>query len=380
MQRLPKREDTPIRVLHVVGGMNCGGIDTWLMHVLRRIDRERFRFEFLVHSPDPGHYDEEILALGGRILYCPGVSRPWEYALRFTELVQANGPYDIVHSHVYLFSGYVLWLAALAGIPNRIAHIHTTKDGKGNGPPRRLYRWLMLNLVRKYTTAGLGASQRAVAALFGPHWETGSRFRVLPCAIDLEPYAHLPPRGAVRRSLGIAEEALLVGHVGRFDPPKNHSFLLEVAACILNRRADTWFLLAGDGPLRPQMEQKAHSLGISERIIFAGVRADVPALMAAMDAFLLPSLWEGGPIVLIEAQAAGLSCVASDAVAEEAILVPDAVRRMPLTAGASEWAEALLEHVVEQDHICRRKALEKVMASDFNLQTALPKLLELYLG
>lgn len=312
----------PIRVLEFVGAMDYGGVETWLMHVWRHIDRTKFQFDFCYTKPDPGAFAPEIEALGGRMVACPlEKSNPIDFARRFRALLR-EGRYDIVHSHVHHFSGFVLRLAHRAGVPMRIAHCHNTSDGKASTPPRLLYRALMSHWIRKYATYGLAASAPAAAALFGPDWQSDPRFRVLYCGIDLEPFRQEVSREAVRQELGIPADAPVVGHVGRFTPQKNHAFLLDIAAEVVKRRPEVRFLLVGEGPLRPAMEAKAHNLHIEKKVVFTGTRADVPRLMlGAMDLFVFPSLWEGLPIVLVEAQAAGLRCVASDSVPQEASVV-----------------------------------------------------------
>jgi glycosyltransferase involved in cell wall biosynthesis len=366
-----------LRVLHVVGRMHRAGVETWLMQILRRVDQARYQFDFLVQSAIPGDYDDEILSLGGRILYCEGVSNPWKYAVNFLKVVEKNGPYDAIHSHVFLYSGYVIWLAALSGIPRRVAHSHSTCDGKANTLSRHMYRYMMQRLINRYATIGLGTSRDACKALFGPSWEKDPRYRVLYCGIDVQSFINLPRPEVVRRLLGIPENASVVGHVGRFAPMKNHAFLLEIAAQALAQRADIWVLLVGDGPLRSEMEQRARDLGIAQRVVFTGVREAAPSLMAAMDVFLFPSLWEGLGIVLVEAQAAGVPCVVSDVVPEEASIVPGAIRRLPLESGVQEWTHAVLSSL-DRGTVGRESWLQMVTESPFNLDRTFQELMNVY--
>src|SRR5271157_154375 len=114
----------PIRILHVVGSMDRGGVETWLMNVLRHIDRDRFRMDFLVHTNQPAAYDAEVQSLGARILRCPATRHPIRYARRFLKIAKQFGPFDVLHSHVHDYSGYVVWLGRLAGVPIRISHSH----------------------------------------------------------------------------------------------------------------------------------------------------------------------------------------------------------------------------------------------------------------
>jgi len=331
-----------VKILHVVGGTVRGGTSTWLVDLLRHIDRERFCFDFLIPSTKPGCHDNEICALGGKIFRCPLWPKPWEFWLRFRRILRENGPYSVVHSHPLGITGYVMRLAAHEGVPMRIAHAHSAPDGRGDGLSRFCYQMLMKRWIDKYATVGLGVSKEANRAIFGASWKGDPRCRVFHCSIDLPSFGQLPDSTKTRRALGIPQDALVVGHVGRFVSAKNHAFWVEVAREVVQRHPDPWFMLVGDGKLRPMIEQKVRALGLRDRFIFTGLRRDVPALMAAMDTFLFPSYWEGLGLALVEAQTAGLRCVTSDSVPVEASVIPAHVTRLSLTAGAPTWAEAVL--------------------------------------
>ncbi|MGH2604819.1 MAG: glycosyltransferase, partial [Dehalococcoidia bacterium] len=171
-----------MRILHVVGGMDHGGIQSWLMHILRNIDRDRFRMDFLVHTDAPCAYDEEIRALGSRILPCLDPSRPVTYGRRFRAIVRRSGRYQVVHSHVHHFSGYVAMLARRERVPVRIVHSHTAPVAAGLPLQRRTYLALMKHWIRRHATVGLGVSQEATVSLFGPEWHADGRFRIAYCS------------------------------------------------------------------------------------------------------------------------------------------------------------------------------------------------------
>ncbi len=175
------------RILHVVWEINRGEIATWLMHILRHIDRECFQMDFLVHTTQPSIYDQEILAFGSQIIPCLYPSRLWIYASNFQRILSKYGPYDVVHSHVNYFSGYILRLAQQRGISTCIAHSHIDTSLMENQVEfsRQMYFSLMKGWIKRYATHGLGCSPNALMNLFGEDWETDSRWQILYC----EPFA-----------------------------------------------------------------------------------------------------------------------------------------------------------------------------------------------
>ena len=368
----------PIRILHVVGGMNRGGIETWLMHILRNIDRQHFEMDFLVNTAESCSYDDEILALGSKISRCLNPTKPLVYSAEFKQILKDNAPYDIVHSHVHHYSGFTLFLAKQAGVPIRIAHSHndTSSAEAQAGWKRRLYLTLMEKSIAHYATLGLGASDEAAADLFGSTWKNDPRWQILYCGLDLTPFQKQPDP-TLRAEFNIPADAFVIGHVGRFEAQKNHQFILEIAAEVVKQKPNMRLFLVGVGPLREEVEQKAARLGLSDKTIFAGVRADVPQLMlSVMDVFLFPSLFEGLGLVLIEAQAAGLVSVISDVVPQAADIVAPLVERLPLSNSASTWAETILAR--HQTAIAQSEALSLVMDSQFNLDICLKQLKKIY--
>lgn len=370
----------PMRILHVFSGLDMGGAETWFMHMLRRLDPAHVQMDVLVRSPRAGVYADEVRALGGRV--CSGFAhrRVWSYRHEFQRIIDRYGPYDAIHSHIRHFSGYVLRLAHHARIPARIVHIHSDNrfEYATTSRARRLYLTLMRRWIRQYATLGLCTSQQAAVGMFGPDWQRDPRWRVLYCGIDLEPFAAAVDRAAVRAELALPPDALVLGHVGRFVQQKNHVFLLDILAEMCQHAPHVRLLLVGDGPLLPQIQARANAAGLSERVVFAGARPDVARLMrGAMDGFVLPSHTEGLGLGLVEAQAAGLPCLCSDVVPDEAIVVEPLVQRLALTQSAAAWASALLA----QQHQPRPNpsaALAQVQRSPFAVEQSLESLMRCY--
>jgi glycosyltransferase involved in cell wall biosynthesis len=371
-----------VRILHVVGGMNLTGIEMWLMHILRYINRDRFQMDFLVHTTQMCTYEDEMRAFGSRIIPCLHPSQPWLYARDFKRILREYGPYDIVHSHIHHYNGFILRLAQQSGIPIRIAHSHydTSSIEAKKGLLRNLYLALMKLWINRYATVGLGCSRDAVIDLFNPIGEADTRWRVLYYGIDLNPFHSFVDRVAVRGEFGLPADAFVIGHIGRFVEQKNHGFLLDIAAEVAKREPKMRLLMIGEGPLKSGIEQKVVQMGLSDRVIFAGGRSDIPRLMlGAMDLFLFPTLYEGLGLVLIEAQAAGLPCIFSDIVPTEADVIKPLVRRFSLSEPASAWAEAILAAKASSQEIAQTEALRLVEQSSFNIQTSVKELEQLYL-
>ncbi len=350
--RRPERaEKPPIRVLHVLGSLERGGVETWLLNLLASLDRSSWQFDFCTLGPHSGRYAGVARARGGDVLPCPlgtgrGPATACDFAARFYRLLRA-GRYQVVHSHVHHFSSFVLGVAQAAGVPVRVAHSHNTHDGASDTWRRRLYLAAASRLLAKTATLPLACSRDAVAPLFGRRFgrrsNKDSPVRIVHYGLS-EPLTAAPLDTRLRWELGLAGGAPVIGHVGRFDRQKNHEFLLKVAAVIQPRRPDLRWLLVGEGERRREIERRARALGLSQTIVFCERREDISALLvSAMDLFLLPSLYEGLPLVLLEAQAAGLRSLASARVTREAAAVEGAVEFLPLEAGPGAWAERALD-------------------------------------
>jgi glycosyltransferase involved in cell wall biosynthesis len=371
------------RVLHVVRSMASAGVETWLMHVLRRIDARRVSMDFLVHTDLECAYDAEIEKRGCRILRCVEPTCSPRYAFRIRELIGLNGPYHVVHSHLHHFSGYVLRLARMARVESRIAHSHsnTSLIDKHSGWIRKSYLRLMKSWIRADATGMVAASTPAGECLFGRDWKQDARSRVLHCGIDLELFPRGVARDAVRARVraawNIPPDAFVIGHVGRFDPPKNHDFLMNLAAEAMRQDPSAILVLVGDGRLRNAIHERVSQRSLSNRVVFAGVRDDVPELLAAMDVFVFPSKYEGLGLAVVEAQAAGLRCVISDVIPAEADLVPGLVQRLSLGEGAAAWAGAVtLTRTRKRPD--PEESLRAVRGTSLNIERSVEQLYVLY--
>ena len=331
-----------LRVLHSVGHLSRGGIETWLYQMLRRLDTERFEHHVLVWTSDEEAFTAEFRQAGAIIHAFPDYKNPLRFARRFRAMLKEAGPFDILHTHGTQYHGFVMLLAKACGIGARIAHSHTDIRPvlREAGQGYRAYAAAGHAAIRRCATAGLAVSQDAAASMFGPGWQADPRWRIHYCGVDLQLFK-VAPNPDLRDALGIPACRRVFGHVGRFEPQKNHHFLIEViaAACALDEAAH--FLLIGDGSLCDRHVAEIARRGLGSRVTLIRDCRSVPLhMVSVMDGFVLPSLYEGLALVAVEAQAAGLACLLSAPLREAAASAR--VTLLPLEAGASAWARALL--------------------------------------
>lgn len=329
--------DGPLRVLHVVVNMNRGGAETLIMNLYRNIDRTKIQFDFLTCFE--GVFDEEIKQLGGKIHRIPYVTKSGHRAyIKNLNQFFANHSYKIVHSHMDKMSGFVLKAAARAKIPVRIAHSHNTSSE--GGPLIKTYKWMAGKNIPKYATAYYACSIKAASWLFE---KESSRSHILKNGIECDQYMYSPAkRNEMRKLFNLSETAFVIGHVGRFNQQKNHSFLLEVFSEFVQNVPDAHLFLVGGGALQHTIEKKIQDLNIAENVHMLGVRDDIHLVMQVFDVFAFPSLHEGLPVTLIEAQCAGIPCIISDTISNEVDLDCGLINALPIT-DKQIWVETLLK-------------------------------------
>ncbi|NCO03734.1 MAG: glycosyltransferase family 1 protein [Alphaproteobacteria bacterium] len=373
-----KPSQRPLRILHVAFTMHARGTETWLMNVLRRIDRNRFQLDFLTIKDEEGFYDKEIKALGGNLLACPHPSNKGAFLRGLKEVLEKNN-YDIVHAHPYTLSGLVLMQAARANVPVRIVHSHTDrrKATRDKSFLKQLYIKSMKKVLSKTATYGLAASGDAAKSLFGDKWKNDPRWNVMYCGIDLEPFKKMKSKKEIRTELGIPEKADVIGHVGGFHFEKNHEFLIDRFITLSKKNMRLHLLLVGDGPLKERMIDKVRTSGLEGRVTFTGTRGDISNVLSAMDLFVFPSLFEGLGLAVVEAQAAGLRCLVSDTLPYEVEVVEGAVEFLPLDNNEDNWEKIILERL-QTTGIDRGRALAQIESSPFNIQHNVTMLMDLY--
>lgn len=302
----------PVRILHVVGGMGPGGLETMIMNWYRKLDKSKFQFDFLVHHKEKCFYDDEIESLGGRIhhLSLANDHNFIKYWFDLKRFFNTHKEYQIVHGHHSNFGVFYLSAAKQAGVPWRISHSHIASYSK---TIRGVIFYLLSRLFKVNANVYYACSELA-----GDYMYAKRNYMVINNGIDTNRFRfNNSDREKVRKQYGF-DDSFVVCHVGRFFDQKNHSFLIDVFQEFQKRQSNSYLLLIGVGPLQEFIRNKVKKLGLDGRVLFLNEQRDVPSFLSASDMFLFPSLYEGLPLTLVEAQTSGLPILCSDTISTEA--------------------------------------------------------------
>lgn len=355
-----------IRVLQIVTYMGRGGLETMIMNYYRNIDRNKVQFDFLVHRQEEADYDKEIVALGGKIYHMPMLNPFSKSYFNALDSFFKEHKYDIVHCHLDCMSAYPLKIAQKNGVRVRIAHSHNKSQDKNLKYPIKLYS---KRLIPKYATHLLSCGKAADDWMFN-----GKPYTILNNAIDAQSYRFDKQiREEMREQLGFNQEDFVIGHVGRFNPQKNHNFIIDVFNFVHKKNTAAKLVLVGTGDGQKAIKEKVESLALSDSVLFLGNRTDVNKILQAMDVFLFPSLYEGLPLSIIEAQAAGLPCVISDNVPSECI-VTDLIEAASLDDALAKWEIV----ITSKKSVKRKDTYELIKKSGFDVKSNVLVLEKMY--
>ncbi|MGE6630127.1 glycosyltransferase family 1 protein [Bacillus sp. NPDC077027] len=369
------------RILHIVGGMNRGGAETMIMNLYRALDRTKIQFDFVSHRYDSCDYDDEIRHLGGRIFYVPSIGQtsPISFVKKLSETIKRTGPYQAVHAHTDFQTGFSALAAKLAGVPIRICHSHNTAWKKNQNWIDSLMLKGLRQLILSFSTQLCACGEEAGVFLFGKRKMDKGRVEVLPNGIDIDIFNQQSElsKDRVKKQLNLNENRMIIGHIGRFHEQKNHPFLLAIARQLKKQGVSFQLVLVGDGPLRSEMEKVVLREGLQEETIFTGVVEEVPLYMRAFDVFVMPSLFEGLPLVLVEAQASALPCIISDHITEEVDIGCGLVKRISLNASEYLWMKEILE-AYHSDPPRRELIMSALADKGFDVKGNVTRVMNLY--
>lgn len=357
----------PIRILHIVTYMGRGGLETMIMNYYRNIDRSKVQFDFLTHRQERWDYDDEIEKLGGKIYRLPRLN-PFSpsYLKALDGFFKEHKEYKIVHCHQDCLSGIPLKYAKKNGVPFTIAHSHNANQDKNL---KYLVKLIAKNNISKYSDHLFACGKEAGEWMFKT-----SDFEILNNAIDTKRYIYNEEKSLeMKEKLGVTDK-FVIGHVGRFRLQKNHSFIIDIFKEVCKKEPNSTLLLVGDGPLEEEIKKKVDDLGLLDKVKFLGARDDVNDLMQAMDVFILPSLFEGFPLTMIETQASGLNCIISDKVPKECIVTKN-VKSISLEKSPKYWANEIIKSKNKE----RKNLYNEIQDAKFDIKSNAIGLQEFYL-
>ncbi|HBA37313.1 MAG TPA: glycosyltransferase family 1 protein [Firmicutes bacterium] len=365
--------EQPLRIAQIIGKWVGGGVEAVVMNYYRNIDHSKIQFDFICDSDSTNIPYDEIKKLGGKVILIPPYQKVISYHRELKKVLK-DGNYKIVHSHINTLSVFSLFAAKCAGVPVRIAHSHSTTNKQEF--KKHLLKMALRPFSKVFATDYMCCSELAGRWLFGDKTYDKGKVYLLNNAIDLDKFAYNENiRKAKRKELKIDEDTLVIGHIGRFVEQKNHSFIIDIFDEVHKENPNSVLVLVGQGPLQDEIKEKVHTLGLDESVKFLGQRNDVGELYQAIDLFLLPSLYEGLGMVLIEAQAAGLPCVCSTEVPKIA-QVTENVEFVDLQSNLQKWTSKIEENL---NFLERHDTIKQISKHGYNIKLEKEMLEKYYL-
>ena len=343
-----------VRVLHVFGRLDSGGAESRTMDIYRHIDRSKVQFDFAVHTEDECFFSQEVRQLGGRIHAFPRFkgTNYREYKKAWDDFFQNHPEYDIIHGHMTTTAFIYLKRAKKHGLKKRIMHAR-------NANKDTVIKYVLSRLGKKYATDLFAVSKLAGLSEFGKKAFKNNQVQIIPNAIEVDKYTFDEhSREHYRNEFQLSNDNKAIIHIGRFHKQKNHEFLIDIFSELRKNHSNYELFLVGDGPLKKEIMDKVKQLSLEEHVWFLGVRDDVPKLLSAMDMLVFPSLYEGLPGVVLEAQASGLPCFISDQITKEVVL-SDNVKQISLNQDKNDWIETIIKCNVEEDRIQQANILKQ---------------------
>lgn len=362
-----------IKVLHVFECFDQGGIENFVMNVFRNIDRNQFEFSFAFITRKKGVFDDEAKDLGGSIYLFDSEKKSFSnYKKSLSRIIKEFGPFDVVHSHMYFFSGYILKIAKRNGVPIRIAHSHDTQKGKDPTFLRKMYESLMRKMIIHNATKLVACSDEAGRYLFKNH-----QFITLYNGIDVNRFAFCEEaRQQIRLLYGITNDDKVYLNVGRMADQKNQLFLIDVFSEIRKKISNSKLLIVGDGDLRQQIETKIGDLALTNDVLLIGNVKNTEDYYSASDVFIMPSKYEGLGIVATEAQCSGLPVFASNHVPRE-VSVASSFFFLDLNRSPKDWAEYIYGNSATGD---RSSSYQVIKDTKFDIRETVRVLSNIYKG
>lgn len=366
-----------IKILHVYTIMNRGGAETFIMNVFRNIDRDRYQFDFLCTSNGKGDYDDEILSLGGHIYHYDSFSQKnvFKVICDTKKIIKEHGPYDVIHIQFQFYSAVYCIAAKIAGIKQIIVHSHNASDKDNNGFVRKIYFTIARKVIGLFSTNRLACGEKSGRFLFG----NNMTFQTIYNGMNIKEYSKVDIEKMQQLiSKYELKNKLIIGHVGRFEKQKNHDFFIKIAKEFLNRKVDFKIILVGRGTGFDEFKNKVRKENLDNYFIFAGIQQETNVYYKLFNVLVMPSLYEGFPVSIVESLACGTPCVLSDTITKEVNLIDNMCSFISLNDDIKKWCDVIID---KSKITCDRNKCVKILEEKgFSINSTIEKITNVYLN
>lgn len=362
-----------------MGGMNRAGAESMIMTLYRVLDKEKYQFDFLVYKKDKQDYEDEIISMGGRVIHLPlkaGLKGKLKSINGIHKIIRDYGPFEAIHIATLHNSAFPL----IASIPyhniRRIVHSHNTSNVVNPGVGKKIYNWITKKIIQSTTQYRLACGKEAGEYLFGKH-QFNKDGIIINNSVNVEAFYHSRKANVnkIKAELNLSNK-LVIGSIARLTKVKNHGMMIEIASELKDRGVEFKMLLIGRGELESSLKESVNQRGLSENVMFLGVRSDISELLHCMDMLLMPSYFEGNPVTLIEAQAAGVPALISDSITRKIDLNLGLIHQCNVKLSAGVWVDRILS--IKKPELQLSQIKRAMAEAGYDTESNLQKLIELY--
>ena len=337
LMKITESINRPVRIAHIIGKLNAAGVEAVVNNYYKNIDHNKYQFDYYIDSDSSCKPSKDLIDMGARYFVIPPYQHLFSHIKTLVRLFKEN-KYLIVHSGMNTLAPISLFAAWMAGVPIRINHNHSTA-GKGEFK-RNCLKYCLRPFAKVFANYYCACSKYAGIWLFGKNFFSSGKVTVFNNAVDTSKFAFSTSnRDKLRKELGISNK-YVIGHIGRFTKQKNHYFLIDIFEQYYKKNSNAVLLLVGIGELQDEIKDAVKKKKLEDAVIFLGKRSDVDELYSAMDLFVLPSLYEGLPVVGVEAQVSGLPCIFSNEITRE-VAITENVYFLPIDGSVSDWCSQI---------------------------------------
>lgn len=362
------------KILHVYNIMNRGGAETFIMNIYNNIDKQLFEFDFLCTSNEKGKYNDNIINNGGKVFnFNKFSSKRILFNIKYTyDILKKNGPYDAIHIPMQFYSFVFCISAKLAGVKKIIVHSHSAGDYSNKNILRRIYMMFSRKIINTLATDKIACGLNAGDYLFGKK----TKYKIIYNGIDLSRFGNISDnkKQELKSKYNLNNAEVIIGHVGNFSPVKNHNFFIDLAHELKKRKLHYKILLVGDGKEKKNIENKIKYNNLDEFFSFTGSVDNVNELYSIMDIFVMPSLYEGFPVSIIEALASGLPCVLSNKITREVMIIPNECLFFDLNEQIEKICDLICDNC--ENHFNAKFNQKKL--DNFNINTVSKQIISIY--